>query len=149
MLVKLLETCCRAANVLVGYDRCMAILGIGTEIIECVRISKMIERHGEQFLERVYTPNEIEFCFGTANAPQRFAKRWAAKEAVIRALRCRNRGVHWTDIEIIMTGDGPVVVLSGAAAHCADEVGVEKIHLAVSACRTHATAYVVATDEIE
>ncbi len=127
----------------------MAILGVGTEIIECIRISKMIETHGEQFLERVFTPNEIEYCFGTANAPQRFAKRWAAKEAVMRALRCRNVGVKWTDIEIMITTDGPAIILSGGAASHADNVGIEKLHLAMSACRTHATAYVLATDEIE
>jgi holo-[acyl-carrier protein] synthase len=131
------------------HGSAMAILGIGTEIIECVRISKMIETHGEQFLERVYTPNEIEYCFGTANAPQRFAKRWAAKEAVMRALHCRNRGVQWTDIEILMTTEGPAVILNGAAAAHAEEVGIEKLHIALSACRTHATAYVMATDEIE
>ena len=58
----------------------MAIIGTGTEIVECVRIAKMIEAHGEQFLERVYTPNEIEYCLRTVNSNQHFATRWAAKE---------------------------------------------------------------------
>lgn len=138
-----------ARNERVGYDKGMAILGIGTEIIECVRISKMIETHGEQFLERVYTPNEIEYCFGTANAPQRFAKRWAAKEAVMRALSCRDQGVRWTDIEVTMTADGPSIILNGAAESFAEEIGIARLHVALSACRTHATAYVLATDEIE
>lgn len=127
----------------------MAIVGIGTEIIECVRISKMIEAHGEQFLERVYTPAEIEYCFRAANSNERFAQRWAAKEAIIKALRCRHQGVQWTDIEVVATNAGPAVVLSGAAAAHAEQHGVEKIHLALGACRTHATAYVLATDEIE
>jgi holo-[acyl-carrier protein] synthase len=127
----------------------MTILGVGTEIIECVRISKMIERHGEQFLERVYTPNEIEYCFGATNAPQRFAKRWAVKEAVMRALRCRNQGVRWTDIEVVVTHDGPIAVLTGNAAAQAEELGVTRLCVAMSACRTHATAYVLATDESE
>ena len=48
----------------------MTILGIGTEIVECVRIVKMLETHGEQFLDRVYTPNEVEYCIKTANANQ-------------------------------------------------------------------------------
>ena len=56
----------------------MTILGIGTEIVECVRIVKMLETHGEQFLDRVYTPNEVEYCLKTANANQYFATRWAA-----------------------------------------------------------------------
>ena len=131
----------------VGYDRGMAILGIGTEIIECVRISKMIETHGEQFLERVYTPNEIEYCFGTVNAQQKFAKRWAAKEAVMRAMRCRDQGVRWTEIEVMMTPEGPAILLNGVAATLAEELGISRLHVALSACRTHATAYVLATDE--
>ncbi len=95
----------------------MAIIGIGTEIVECVRIAKMIETHGEQFLERVYTANEIEYCVQTPNAAQFFATRWAAKEAVMKALRCRHQGVRWTDIEVVVNpGEGPGVILSNAAA---------------------------------
>ena len=126
----------------------MSILGIGTEIIECVRIAKMVEAHGEQFLERVYTPNEIEYCLRTANANQHFAKRWAAKEAAMKAMKCRNQGVRWTDIEVVMhAGEGPALVLGGAAASWAEQEGIEHLHVALGACRTHATAYVVATDE--
>ncbi len=125
----------------------MAILGIGTEIIECIRIQKMIEAHGEQFLERVYTSGEIEYCITNANSSQLFAKRWAAKEAVMKALTCRHQGVRWTDIEaVIVPGIGPVIELSGVATNWASEVGAEKIHVSLGACRTHATAYVIATD---
>ena len=128
----------------------MAILGIGTEIVECVRIAKMIEAHGEQFLERVYTANEIEYCIRTANANQHFAKRWAAKEAAMKAMRCRNQGVRWTDIEIIVNiGEGPTVVLGGVASSWAEQAGIEKLHVSFGACRTHATAYVLATDEMD
>lgn len=128
----------------------MAVLGIGTEIVECVRIAKMIETHGEQFLERVYTANEIEYCAQTPNAAQFFATRWAAKEAVMKALRCRQQGVRWTDIEIVVSAqDGPVVVLAGSASFFAQQIGVEKLHVSLGACRTHATAYVVATDDLD
>jgi holo-[acyl-carrier protein] synthase len=128
----------------------MAILGVGTEIVECVRIAKMIEAHGEQFLERVYTPNEIEYCLRTVNSNQHFARRWAAKEAAMKAMKCRHQGVRWTDIEIMVNhGDGPVLVLSGAAAIWADQIGIEKMHVSMGACRTHATAYVLATDEAD
>ena len=128
----------------------MTILGIGTEIVECIRISKMLETHGEQFLERVYTQNEIEYCLHTANATQHFAKRWAAKEAAMKAMRCRSQGVRWTDIEIVVNaGEGPAITLSGAAAIWADQVGIERLHVSLGACRTHATAYVLATDEID
>ena len=128
----------------------MAILGIGTEIVECVRIAKMIEAHGEQFLERVYTADEIEYCLRTASANQQFAKRWAAKEAAMKAMRCRNQGVRWTDIEIVVSaGEGPALQLSGAASSYSEQVGIEKLHVSFGVCRTHATAYVIATDELD
>lgn len=128
----------------------MTIHGTGTEIVECVRIAKMIETHGEQFLERVYTADEIEYCFHAANATQHFAKRWAAKEATMKAMRCRNQGVRWTDIEIVIQGgEGPTIVLNGAASDWAEQVGIEKLHVSLGACRTHATAFVLATDELD
>lgn len=127
----------------------MTILGTGTEIVECVRIANMIDAHGEQFLERVYTPNEIEYCLRTANANQRFAQRWAAKEAAMKAMRCRHQGVRWTDIEIVSSGEGPAIELGGAAAIWAEQIGIEKLHVSLGTCRTHATAYVLATDEID
>ena len=88
-----------------------SIFSVGTEIVETVRIAKMIETHGEQFLERVYTPDEIEYCVQSADAPQHFATRWAAKEAIMKALRCRRRGVRWNEIEIIVRPGGHEVVL--------------------------------------
>ncbi len=127
----------------------MAVMGIGTEIIECVRIAKMIESHGEQFLERVYTANEIEHCIATANAAQHFATRWAAKEAAMKAMRCRQQGIRWTDIEIMVGSDGPRFSLSGSAMLFAQHNGIEKLHLSLGACRTHATAYVIATDGLD
>ena len=64
----------------------MAILGIGTDIVECLRIAQMIERHGELFITRVYTAAEIEYCSARKAATQHYAGRWAAKEAVLKAL---------------------------------------------------------------
>ena len=62
------------------------VLGIGTDIIECLRIAQMIERHGELFINRVYTPQEIQYCQSRKMATQHFAGRWAAKEAILKAL---------------------------------------------------------------
>ena len=123
----------------------MPIVATGTEIVETVRIAKMIETHGEQFLERVYTADEIEFCVQTADAPGHFATRWAAKEAVMKALRCRSRGVRWNEIEVVnRPGGRHEISLTGNALNCAVELAVEKIHLSLSACRTHAVANVIA-----
>ncbi|MEL6110917.1 MAG: holo-ACP synthase [Planctomycetota bacterium] len=121
-----------------------SIFSVGTEIVETVRIAKMIETHGEQFLERVYTPDEIEYCVQSADAPQHFATRWAAKEATMKALRCRRRGVRWNEIEIVVRPGGHEVVLSGNASQCAADRDIEQLHLSLSACRTHAVAHVVA-----
>lgn len=127
----------------------MAILGTGSEIVECIRIQKMIEAHGEQFLERVYTDGEIEYCLQSSTQSfAQFARRWAAKEAAMKAMRCRHQGVRWTDIEVVVTAEGPTLALHGAAAIHAEQVGIQRLHLSIGCCRTHATATVIATDEL-
>ena len=79
----------------------MTVIGIGTDIIECLRVAKMIERHGELFLTRVYTPHEIEYCTARKAATQHYAGRFAAKEAVLKALGTGwTRGIQWRDIEV-------------------------------------------------
>src|SRR5438445_69147 len=79
----------------------MDIVGIGTDIVECLRIGRMIEQHGELFLTRVYTEREIRYCQARKHAMEHFAGRWAAKEAVLKCLGTGwSRGVAWTDVEI-------------------------------------------------
>ena len=79
----------------------MEILGIGTDIIECPRIGKMIEHHGELFLRRVYTEREIRYCQARKHAIEHFAGRWAAKEAILKAMGTgRSHGIAWTNIEV-------------------------------------------------
>ncbi len=125
----------------------MAIIGIGTEIIECVRIAKMIETHGEQFLQRVYSPSEIQYCMDRASAMQHFATRWAAKEAVMKAMRCHNQGIRWNEIEVVTSPvDGPTIELTGSASLWSQQFGIDRFLLSLGACRTHATAYVLAVD---
>ena len=65
----------------------MSVIGIGTDIVECLRIARMIERHGELFINRVYTSHEIQYCSQRKAATQHYAGRWAAKEAVLKAAR--------------------------------------------------------------
>ena len=79
----------------------MAIVGTGIDIVECLRIAQMIERHGELFITRVYTDIEIEYCTTRKAATQHYAGRWAAKEAVLKALGTGwTRGINWRDIEV-------------------------------------------------
>ena len=124
----------------------MSILGIGTDIVECLRIAQMIERHGELFIARVYTPHEIEYCQSRKQATQHFAGRWAAKEAVLKALGTGwRRGISWRDVEIrnLRTGLPMVAVYGGAKDHMA-QAGIVQVMISISHCRSHATAYAVA-----
>ena len=124
----------------------MAILGLGTDIIECLRIAQMIERHGELFIARVYTQHEIEYCATRKAATQHYAGRWAAKEAVLKALGTGwVRGISWRDIEVRNNAaGGPMVKLYGGARDVSERAGIERIHLSISHCRSHATATAVA-----
>ena len=122
------------------------ILGIGTDIIECLRIAQMIERHGELFITRVYTQHEIQYCQSRKQATQHYAGRWAAKEAVLKALGTGwRRGISWRDIEIRNDASGrPRVALRGGAADVVERLGISEMHISISHCRSHATAYALA-----
>jgi len=125
------------------------IIGIGTDITECLRIARMIERHGELFINRVYTPVEILYCQSRAQATQHFTGRWAAKEAILKALGTGwRRGISWRDVEVHNEPGGkPIVVLQGGAKNVVQELGISKLLVSISHCRTHATAYAIAIKE--
>ena len=124
----------------------MDIIGIGTEIVECLRVGRMIEQHGEQFLARVYTAREMQFCQARRRATEQFAAYWAAKEAVLKALGTPWRqGIEWTDIEIREEGGaGPVVEFSGATRELTQSLRLGRVMLSMSHCRAYATATAVA-----
>lgn len=126
----------------------MNIINIGTDIVECVRIAGMIERHGEHFLQRVFTPLEISYCLSHRAPAERFAGRFAAKEAILKALGTGWRhGLAWDDMEIQNQKTGrPVVGLGGAAREQAERLGIGTIQISISHCRTHATAFAIAID---
>jgi len=127
----------------------MNIIGIGTDITECLRIARMIERHGELFIGRIYTPDEIQYCQSRRQATQHFAGRWAAKEAVLKALGTGwVKGISWRDIEILNEPSGqPVVELRGGAKDVARGLGITNMLVSISHCHTHATAYAIAVGE--
>ena len=127
----------------------MPILGTGTDIVECLRIAQMIERHGELFLTRVYTDHEIAYCTARKAATQHYAGRWAAKEAVLKALGTGwRRGISWRDIEIRNDPSGtPAVLLSGGARDVMEQIGIRRLHVTISHCRCHAVAYVIAESD--
>ena len=129
----------------------MNIIGIGTDITECLRIARMIERHAELFIGRIFTADEIEYCQSRKQATQHFAGRWAAKEAILKALGTGwIKGISWRDIEILNEPSGrPVVELSGGAEKVAQRQGISSMMVSISHCHTHATAYAIAVGKVE
>jgi len=127
----------------------MTIVGIGTDIVEVVRIGQMIERHGEAFLNRVFTEDEIRYCQRRKEYMQHYAGRWAAKEAVMKTLGTGwTRGVGWRDIEVCSQKSGqPLLAIRGGAREIANQLGITDILITISHCRAYATATAVAVQE--
>ncbi len=122
------------------------LIGIGTDITECLRIARMIERHGELFIDRVYTLHEVKYCQNRKQSTQHFTGRWSAKEAVLKALGTGwRRGISWRNVEIRNEPGGkPVVALRGGAKDAVEQLGIAEIQVSISHCRTHATAVAIA-----
>ena len=106
----------------------------------------MIERHGELFINRVYTVGEIRYCSSRKQATQHYAGRWAAKEAVLKALGTGwRKGISWRDIEVKSEEGGrPTVELRGGAREAAQRQGIKEVQVSISHCRSHAVAYALA-----
>lgn len=121
------------------------IIGLGTDIIEIPRIAEMIERHGELFLTRIYTDDEIRHCQLRKHSTQHFAGRWAAKEAVMKVLGTGFiKGIGWKDVEVKNLKSGrPIMNLSGGARRRADGIGIGEVLITISHCRAYATATAV------
>src|SRR5260370_25537421 len=124
----------------------MEIVGIGTDIVECLRIGRMIEQYGELFLTRVFTEREIRYCQERKRATEHFAGRWAAKEAILKCLGTGwSRGISWTDLEIRNDPAGPPHVrMGGASKDLAQTLHIADILISISHCRAYATAYALA-----
>jgi len=127
----------------------MRIIGLGTDITETERIGRMIERHGEHFLNRVYTDEEVRYCRDRKQFIQHYAGRWAAKEAVMKTLGTGwAKGVGWRDIEVVSQKSGaPLIAIHGGAKIVADELGITQILITISHCRAYATATAIAVND--
>ena len=123
------------------------IIGIGVDIVEISRMKSILEQHGERFISRVFTENEKEYSMSTANAAERFAGRFAAKEAVIKALGVgKNTGITWHDIETVRVASGkPSVRLRNHALLYLKQKGGSgnAIHLSIAHDGGKAIAFVV------
>jgi holo-[acyl-carrier protein] synthase len=121
------------------------ILGSGIDLAEVPRIREAIERHGTRFLERIYTPGEINYVARKANRYERYAARFAAKEAGMKALGTGwKRGVRWRDFEVVNLPTGrPTLRLHGVAAEIAARQGVRNIALSLTHTAKLGMAFVV------
>jgi holo-[acyl-carrier protein] synthase len=116
-------------------------LRTGVDLIEIARVEAVVSRHGKHYLERVYTPAELEL---TGKRAESLAGRFAAKEAVAKALGCGIGDVDWKEIEIL--GDeqhAPVLYLHAKAAQKAVELGLTSWSVSLSHSLSHAVAFVV------
>jgi holo-[acyl-carrier protein] synthase len=118
------------------------IVGTGVDITETERIEQALRRHGARFAKRLYTPREIAYCEQFKNRAERFAARFAAKEAAFKALGTGWReGVRWLDVEVTHQPSGkPELVLTGRAHELARALGVTRTSVSLS----HSNDYVIA-----
>ncbi len=124
------------------------IIGTGIDIIEVPRVAEAIERFGDRFLRRIFTAGEIQYCQSKRNAVERFAARFAAKEAALKAIGTGWRsGVAWTDVEVRrQPGGRPILTFSGAAGAHAVALGMKRASLSLSHTAEIATAQVILED---
>jgi holo-[acyl-carrier protein] synthase len=117
------------------------IVGMGIDVAEVDRIRTVVEAQAERFLKRVYTPAEVAYCEQFKNKYERYAGRFAVKEAAMKALGTGwSRGVRWVDVEVVrQRGGRPTLELKGEAKNIADRMGVK--HIAVSITHTSAQAF--------
>src|SRR5689334_806280 len=125
------------------------IVGTGVDIIEVPRIKASVERFGQRFLSRVFTPEELRYSMAKPNAAERLAARFAAKEAGLKAIGTGLRhGITWQDVEVLrMPGQRPLLKFSGKAAEFADRLGCKRTHLSLSHTKEQAIAYVILEGE--
>ena len=126
----------------------MNIFGIGIDIVETARIGDSIERFGERFLDRIYTAEERAYCDKMRFSARHYAARFAAKEAVMKALGTGARSVAWRDIEVLPDRRGkPLVYLYGGAQERAEQIGLHAIDISLSHLDSFAIASVVCAQE--
>lgn len=121
------------------------IVGLGVDIAEVERVKAAIERQGERFLKRVFTEAEIAYCEKFKNKYERYAGRFAVKEAAMKALGTGwSRGVRWVDIEVVRERSGrPTLALAGEANKLAEKLGVRSAVISITHTAQQALAQVI------
>jgi holo-[acyl-carrier protein] synthase len=124
------------------------IVGTGIDIAEVARVDAAIERFGDRFLHRIFTDAEIRYCDSKANRIERYAARFAAKEAAMKAIGTGwNHGVAWKDVEVRREpGQRPTLAFHGKAGEFAARLGVKRASLSLSHTKEQAVAFVILED---
>lgn len=120
------------------------IIGIGVDLVDVRRVEAIIFRWQERFLKRIFTDTEIRYCNNKKNPAQRFATRFAAKHALVKALFPKGvEGINFRHIEIDQREERPFINMVGVVKERADVMGVENVHLMVSHDGNYAIANVI------
>ncbi len=124
----------------------MSVVGLGLDLVEVQRIRALLEKSGDRFKERVFTEGEMDYCDSCADAAMHYAARFAAKEAVAKALGTGfSSGVGWKDIEVLRSpGGAPSIRLHAGAIKVADGLGVRRWMLSLTHTGSAAAASAVA-----
>ncbi len=124
----------------------MEIVAHGIDLVDCPRIEEMVARHGERFVQRIFTAAEQAYAEANKNKIEKLAGRFAAKEAILKLMGTGWRGkIAWTDIEIINNSSGqPEVTLDGEVKKIADKLGIKHISVSITHTANFAIASAVA-----
>lgn len=124
------------------------IIGTGIDIAEVPRVAAAIERFGQRFLQRIFTEEEIRYCQSKQNAAERFAARFAAKEAALKAMGTGwNRGIGWREVEVRRErGQRPTIHFNGKAAIVFEHIGAKRASLSLTHTSEQAMAIVILED---
>jgi holo-[acyl-carrier protein] synthase len=127
----------------------MEIVAHGIDLVDCPRIEEMIKRHGERFVNRIFTAAEQAYAEANKDRIEKLAGRFAAKEAVLKLVGTGWRGkIAWTDIEVVNNPVGqPEVTLTGEVKKLAEKLGIEHISVSITHTANFAIASVVALAE--
>jgi holo-[acyl-carrier protein] synthase len=129
----------------------MHILGHGIDIVETARLQRLLEQHGQRFLDRCFTPGEQAYAGDSKRRIEHLAGRFAAKEAILKVLGTGWRdGIAWTDAEIAREPSGrPFVILHGKCQEIAAALGIDQWWISISHISTHATASAIGVNSQE
>jgi holo-[acyl-carrier protein] synthase len=144
--LEMMRTAKGQSSIVIHPQSIMEIIAHGIDLVDFPRIEQMIERHGERFIERVFTAAEQVYARSSRNTAEKYAGRFAAKEAILKLVGTGWRGkIAWTDIEVVNNPAGqPEVALSGEVKEIAEKMRIRHISVSITHTANFAIASAVA-----